>query len=108
MLTRIYRYVDDGSELCFYVDSQGKLSDRELRQLQWLIAETYQSGNTQMEPALTPGSFIEIGPRLNVETPFFFERSCHLPCNGYYQDQKDRALGSLYRHWIARQSNDIG
>tara|TARA_Y100000031_G_scaffold150898_2_gene191107 strand:- start:18981 stop:22769 length:3789 start_codon:yes stop_codon:yes gene_type:complete len=62
--------VDDGSELCFYVDSQGKLSDRELRQLQWLIAETYQSGNTQMEPALTPGSFIEIGPRLNVETPF--------------------------------------
>ncbi len=70
MFTRIYQHADDGSEICFYVDSQGKLSSRELQQLQWLIAETYQLGNTRMESALMPGSFVEIGPRLSVETPF--------------------------------------
>jgi len=70
MLTCIYQHADDGSEICFYVDSQGKLSRRELSQLQWLIAETYQSGNTRMESALTSDSFVEIGPRLSVETPF--------------------------------------
>ena len=70
MLTRIYQHADDGSELCFYIDSQGKLSGKELSRLQWLIAETYRSENTRMESALIPGSFVEIGPRLNVETPF--------------------------------------
>ena len=70
MLTCIYKHMDDGSEICFYVDSQSKLSSRELQQLKWLVAETYQSDNTRMESVLIPGSFVEIGPRLSVETPF--------------------------------------
>lgn len=49
MLTRIYQQNDNGGEFCFYIDSQGKLSQKELSQLQWLVAETYQSGQTRLD-----------------------------------------------------------
>ena len=70
MLTRIYQQTDDGSELCFYIDSQGEISKGDISKLQWLISETYQPDKTGMESTLKRDNFVEIGPRLNVETPF--------------------------------------
>lgn len=70
MLTTFYRLNDDGTESCFYVDSQTQLSVSDMSKLIWLITETYQKDRTKTRSFLEQGSFVEIGPRLSVETSF--------------------------------------
>ncbi len=65
----MYRQMDSGLELGFYVETTGQLSEPELQQLQWLIAETFEPAKTGLEPSLT-ADVVEIGPRLSIETPF--------------------------------------
>lgn len=69
MIYRMYRQMDSGLELGFYVETTGQLSEPELQQLQWLIAETFEPAKTGLEPSLT-ADVVEIGPRLSIETPF--------------------------------------
>lgn len=70
MVHRMYRKIDSGMDLGFYIETTSPLSKQELKQLQWLIAETFEPGNTGIEPHLTASEAVEIGPRLSIETPF--------------------------------------
>ncbi|MEK7638751.1 MAG: phosphoribosylformylglycinamidine synthase [Patescibacteria group bacterium] len=70
MIYRMYRQVDSGLELGFYVETTGSLSPVELQKLRWLIAETFEPGNTGLEPHIAAKDAVEIGPRLSIETPF--------------------------------------
>lgn len=70
MIYRMYRVIDNGLELGFYVETAGQLSEPELQQLQWLIAETFEPDKTGPEPYLKAGEIVEVGPRLSIETPF--------------------------------------
>ncbi|OGZ78773.1 MAG: phosphoribosylformylglycinamidine synthase [Candidatus Staskawiczbacteria bacterium RIFOXYB1_FULL_37_44] len=68
MLTKIVRNFGL-FEACFYVETVSELTAEDLKKLRWVITETF-------EPFLTYGYpfvkdyFVEIGPRINVETPF--------------------------------------
>ena len=61
-------------EACFYVETTSKLTVREIAKLRWLIAETFEPLLTYDYPAsrgfTVEPLYVEIGPRLNVETPF--------------------------------------
>lgn len=70
MIYRMYRKMNSGLELGFYIETTGQLSPLELKQLQWLIAETFEPHNTQAEPRLASQDVVEIGQRLSIETPF--------------------------------------
>ena len=70
MIYRIYRKIDSGLDIGFYVETTGPLSEPEFKQLQWLIAETFEPGNTGIEPHIVASEAVEIGPRLSIETPF--------------------------------------
>jgi len=70
MIYRMYRQVDSGLDLGFYIETTGQLPQFELSQLQWLVAETFEPGNTGIEPRLVSQDVVEIGPRLSIETPF--------------------------------------
>jgi phosphoribosylformylglycinamidine synthase len=72
MLTELVR--DFGSyEACYYVETISELSSEEIAILRWVIAETFEPELVHEYPLDKAGSFVdfvEIGPRLNVETPF--------------------------------------
>ena len=70
MIYRMYRQINDGLDLGFYIETIDQLSEPELKQIQWLIAETFEPGNTGIEPHITASEAVEIGPRLSIETPF--------------------------------------
>src|SRR3990167_2391220 len=70
MIYRMYRQVDSGLDLGFYIETTGQLPQFELSQLQWLVAETFEPGNTGIEPRLVSQDVVEIGPMLSIETPF--------------------------------------
>src|SRR3989344_7962976 len=70
MIYRMYRKMDNSMELGFYVETTSPLSEPELTQLQWLIEETFEPGNTGIEPHINASEAVEIGPRLSIETPF--------------------------------------
>ncbi len=70
MIYRIYRQINSGLELGFYVETTGQLSAPEINNLQWLVAETFEPGKTRSEPFMLSSDVIEIGPRLSIETPF--------------------------------------
>lgn len=70
MIYRIYRQINNGLSLGFYVETTGPLSEQEQKQLQWLIAETFEPGNTGIESHIAASQAVEIGPRLSIETPF--------------------------------------
>ena len=68
MIYSIFRRINSGLELGFYIETTCPLFESELKQLQWLIAETFEPGNTGTESHIK--GFVEIGPRLSIETPF--------------------------------------
>jgi phosphoribosylformylglycinamidine synthase len=67
---KLYRQTDDGIESCFYVESSEPLTGEETKRIVWLAAETFEPTQTRLEPFLAHSRVLEIGPRLNVETPF--------------------------------------
>lgn len=70
MMYRMYRQINNGLSLGFYVETTSPLSELEQKQLQWLIAETFEPSNTGIEPHIAASAVVEIGPRLSIETPF--------------------------------------
>ncbi len=71
-MRRFYRLAGEGIETCFYVEHSGRLEEKDLRVLRWLLAETFEPGNFADESLLPvgEGAVVEIGPRLNFETAF--------------------------------------
>lgn len=69
MIYRLYRQIDSSLELGFYIETTGTLSEAEFGKLRWLVAETFEPGNTRAEPHLATRDVVEIGPRLSIETP---------------------------------------
>ncbi len=57
-------------EICFYIETLSEFTMAELKKLRWVIAETFEPLLTGELSSYGAGSFVEIGPRLNVETPF--------------------------------------
>ncbi|PIR93375.1 phosphoribosylformylglycinamidine synthase [Candidatus Falkowbacteria bacterium CG10_big_fil_rev_8_21_14_0_10_43_10] len=57
-------------EVCFYVETLLEMTADELKKLRWIIAETFEPIFVYDYPSYSSGSYVEIGPRLNVETPF--------------------------------------
>jgi phosphoribosylformylglycinamidine synthase len=57
-------------EVCFYIEMISEMTLAELQKLRWVIAETFEPLLTGDRHSYSEGSFVEIGPRLNVETPF--------------------------------------
>ena len=68
MITRIVRNFGL-FEACFYVESTSELTAEDLKKIRWEIAETFAPMMTYGYPSYKEGSYIEIGPRLSVETP---------------------------------------
>ncbi len=59
------------AEWCYYVETSKALDSGEMKRLRWLICETFEPDGTSEESYLpASGSRLEIGPRLNFETPW--------------------------------------
>ncbi len=69
MITRIVRNFGF-VEVCFYVETAAELMAEELKMLRWVIAETFEPELIYERGKYDGDNFVEIGPRLNVETPF--------------------------------------
>ncbi|MDP3955333.1 MAG: phosphoribosylformylglycinamidine synthase, partial [bacterium] len=69
MLTKIVRNFGL-FEVCFYVETVLEMTAEELKMLRWVITETFEPMLVYGFPSYSDGSVVEIGPRLNVETPF--------------------------------------
>ncbi len=69
MITRLVRNCGL-YEACFYIETITQLTAKELEKLRWLITETFEPLFVYEYPDCRPYPFVEIGPRLNVETPF--------------------------------------
>ncbi len=69
MIYNIYRRHAEGLESGFHIETTGPLSDNQLVQLNWLIAETFEPNMVRYTPFLSGSNIIEIGPRLSIETP---------------------------------------
>lgn len=68
---RMYRlHVPQGTESGYYIETSRTLTALELAMLRWLIAETFEPDLTSMISSLQPYQYVEIGPRLSIETPF--------------------------------------
>ncbi len=70
MFYSMFRQLESGLELGFYIETTSPLKPSELRQIRWLIAETFEPGLTRTEPHFRQDEVVEIGPRLSIETPF--------------------------------------
>ncbi len=70
MIYSLYRQINSGLELGFYIETTGQLSEKELSQLQWLITETFEPEKVGLESSIAQREVLEIGPRLAIETPF--------------------------------------
>jgi phosphoribosylformylglycinamidine synthase len=57
-------------EVCFYIETVVALAEEELTKLRWIIAETFEPLLVYEYPRRGESSLVEIGPRINVETPF--------------------------------------
>jgi len=69
MIARMYRdYGNYGA--CFYFTTTSELTSEEMEKLHWLVAETFEPFATDISLHYSKDCFVEIGPRLNVETPF--------------------------------------
>ena len=69
MITKIVRNCGF-YEVCFYVETILGMTADELTRLRWLIAETFEPLLVSVNPPCFGDSTLEIGPRINVETPF--------------------------------------
>lgn len=78
MITRIVRSFGP-FEARYYVETLSALTASELETIRGVIAETFEPMLVRDSPSYKEGSFVEIGPRLNVETPFSNNRVaiCH-------------------------------
>lgn len=56
-------------EFCFNIEVLDSLNEREMEVLKWLLSETFEPGNFSSRSFLH-GDVIEVGPRMNFETPF--------------------------------------
>jgi phosphoribosylformylglycinamidine synthase len=71
-VTHLYRSTEKGiSEACFNIETNKFLTEAELKTLKWLLAETFESWNLSTKSSFAIGTkVVEVGPRLNVATPF--------------------------------------
>jgi len=69
---QFYRPLNEGvSELCFNVETTQILTGKELETLKWVLSETFEPAKLSSISSLAgEGKVIEVGPRLNVATPF--------------------------------------
>ncbi len=59
------------AEWCYYVETDGKLTQAEVDRLKWLLRETYELDGLDDDSFLEQcQTVLEIGPRLNFETPW--------------------------------------
>lgn len=60
---------DIETEFCFNIETSGPLTERELKVLRWLLAETFEPDNFSDKSLLAgDGYYFEVGPRLNFTT----------------------------------------
>ncbi len=57
-------------EVCFYFETTVEMTVAELQILRWVVAETFEPLLTGERSSYRDGSYVEIGPRLSIETPF--------------------------------------
>ena len=69
MITRIVRNFGF-AEVCFYVENVSELTAEEMEKIRWLIAEYFEPLMVYGYPQYGVGEYVEIGPRINIETPF--------------------------------------
>ncbi|PIZ95336.1 MAG: phosphoribosylformylglycinamidine synthase [Candidatus Magasanikbacteria bacterium CG_4_10_14_0_2_um_filter_37_12] len=67
-----YRKISPDREDCFNIDTTSALNVQELQTLTWLLAETFEPENFSQSSFFlsNKNNVLEIGPRLNFETPF--------------------------------------
>ena len=70
MMYRMYREISPEFGLGFYIEASSPLTPKELEQLRWFIAETYEPAKTRNESHIADKDVLEIGPRLTIESPF--------------------------------------
>lgn len=70
MVIRYFRLLAPSMELCFNVEVNSPLTEKEESILTWFLSETFQPDNLKKESSLTSGNVIEIGPRFNFATPW--------------------------------------
>ncbi len=85
------------AEWCYHVDSAGPLCPEELSVLRWLLGETFDPDGLRRETFLVgAATVIEIGPRLEVETPWAStaRQVCrHVGLGGIRRIERSRRLG---------------
>ena len=60
---------DIETEFCFNIETSGPLTERELKVLRWLLAETFEPDNFSVHSLLVgDGYYFEVGPRLSFTT----------------------------------------
>lgn len=71
-MQRFYRRIDKNLEYCYYIETSTPLTEKELKTLGWLLAETFQKDNFADKSffSISKKRLIEIGPRLNFETAY--------------------------------------
>jgi phosphoribosylformylglycinamidine synthase len=69
-IKRLYRAVGEGVEHCYYIASRTVLTGDELRIVQGLLAEGFQLDTVTERSQLPDDAILEIGPRINIETPW--------------------------------------
>lgn len=70
MIVRYFRLLSPSMELCFNVEINSLLTEKEESILTWFLSETFQPENLKKESSLTSDNVIEIGPRFNFATPW--------------------------------------
>ncbi len=70
MLYTMCRQIAGQPALMFYIDAAQALSEAELAEIHWLIAGTSDPENTTINPSPLWDDVVQIGPRLQIETPF--------------------------------------
>ena len=103
MIYAIYCLINSSVELGFYIETTGQLSESEQTKLLWLIAETFEPGNTGIEPHFVAQEVVEIGPRLSIETPF--SSNAVSICHAMGLQQVTR-IECTHRYKIGNQSTD--
>jgi phosphoribosylformylglycinamidine synthase len=71
-MRQFFRKQGQGFEWCYNVETSSPLDSQQLQILTWLLAETFEQENfgdgSFLQPP--PGRIVEIGPRLNFQTPW--------------------------------------
>lgn len=67
MILNLYRFMGDGFEYCYNIETKKPLAEKEINILFWLLAETFEPGWLGLETYLGE-RIVEVGPRLNFAT----------------------------------------